>query len=407
MKINDVKLNNIDLLYNAIAMGKQGKNFKKEIGRNINQLYNHISISFHLSEVNLLEAMYLKQICGDHMISFYTTSDTSVISEEKFPEMRSACNKMMSLIEVMEEDNDIEIAPSVELLPVICVQKNVIVEFHGANCGFLFGPQPVKFFSDVFHYETDEEFVTPMPEDDLHLKNVFSEIFFNQFYKMLYDKLSYVDLIVDGTIKSEFYDYLGDGDATMISHIQTPFGGVQFIGDGAEKLEENILEAKKIFSDIPSVNHDESFKETRIYYEVKTSLYTFFEMFLSLPSSFFSDHLDFKIALSSRDFVIPNVEKYGIRTQKHFLRIIEELQKIIDSSDYKLEKYFFMLLNTKITFTMVLSLDNISSDLCLYERRIVENDYYGYGDSYLKLEILKIIEEIKESSKIIYSYLAG
>ena len=32
MKINDVKLNNIDLLYNAIAMGKQGKNFKKEIG---------------------------------------------------------------------------------------------------------------------------------------------------------------------------------------------------------------------------------------------------------------------------------------------------------------------------------------------------------------------------------------
>lgn len=405
MKINAVYINNIEKLYNAIAMGKTSPTLKKEIGRNITQLYNHISISFDLSGVNILESMFLKQICGDHLIPYYTTGETEAIDDKLYPEMRNACNKLMNLVDIIESDSDIEIPPGMEMFPAICIQKRLMVEFTGPNCGFLLGSQPDIFFKNVFHFQSNDDFILPMPDKKKDLEEKLSELFYNSFYKAIYDKFTYMDLLVDGTIKSEYYDYIGE-EETLLSHVITPYGDVHFIGDASERIELDLEECKKIFTDVPLNFHDESFKQTTLFYEVKTSLYVFLEMFLALPSSFFSDHLDFKIILSEfSDFVIPRIEKYGIRIEKHFSRIIEEKQKIIENSEQKLEKYFFMLLNTKIVFTLKLSLDNISSDLCLYEKRIIEKDFYGSDDSYLKLEILKIIEQIKNSSKIVYRFL--
>ena len=409
MKIESVIHINLDELILAICAGKTDKERKKELGTHINDLYNHISISFYLKEVNIVEAMYLKIFSNDNILVLATIEQTDLIDKSRFKTMKTEVESLMKLIEIIQKDEDV--GPSfkgTELLPAICLEKQMIVTFTGPALGFLFGPRPDMLIQNVYKYQKDEDFNAEEILNNLDpLMNQCIVNLINQTYKNMLTRELSIDLLVDATINGDYYDYINKNDREL-SHVNTPFGSLHFLGENisTERLSKEIEEVKNGYRSLPKNMKNQIFKKTKLFFEVSTSYYAFLEMFLALPNHFFSDYTDPKILLNSNSFDFMVNHKYGVRITNHFSNLIKERNKIAEDPKFKIEKYFFTLLNTNIKFTLSLTLEEVSLILDSYKDNILSNNIYGKDKGMLIVDVLRIIETIEEKAKLIYQLVS-
>lgn len=405
MKINSVSYCNIDKVYKASIAGKTNQNFKKSVGANFYQLLNHASITFDISEVSVLEAFMMKQFCNGNTIQMETISDIDFINKDKFPASHKSASTLLTTLDAIDADDDIETKPGMCLLPTECIRKQMLVTLKGNSLGIILSSMPDSFFINAFKLKSVDEIPSVMPEINEGFENQVISTFMESFYKFMADRLTRVDLITDATINEEYYKYMDNTLSVTLSHVNTPYGIMNFLGDDADNLPSQIPSCKKTFQNVSRLNHDELFKSTHLFYEVSCTFYTFLEMYLALPFNFFVDYQDLKILTKSKLIIPDGLSKYNVRINNRVSELIDELNMICTKEEYKLEKYNHILLNTKITFTMDVSFFDITNTLCYFEKDIVEGSIYGNTNSYLVLELLKIIESIKDNSKTIFSVL--
>ena len=355
MKVENITHINLDELIYAICTGKTDKERKKELGSHINDLYNHISISFHLKEVNIVEAMYLKIFSNDNILVLSTIEQTDLIDKTKFKSMKMEVESLMKLIE------------GTELFPAICLVKEMVVTFTGPSLGFLFGPRPDSLLQNIYSFKNDTDFnPTYIFEHIDVLNNRLILNLINQTYKNMINRELSIDLLVD--INGDYYDYISLNQREL-SHVNTPFGSLHFIGENisSEMLASEIDEVKKGYSLLPKNARNQIFKKTKLFFEISTSYYAFLEMFLALPNHFFSDYMDPKILLNSKSFNFMVLNKYNVRIHNHFSKLVQKRNEIAENPEFKLEKYFFSLLNTEMKFTLSLTLEEVSLILNSYK----------------------------------------
>lgn len=409
MKIEKIAMENIEYLIESICEGKTNKDYRKELGSHINNLFNHISISFYMKEINIIEAMYLKIFSNDHFLSLATIKDSNLINESKFNRMYLDVQSMMKLIEIMQKDDTEFSYEYVELLPAICIQKEGIVTFTGSAIGFLLGAKPDLILQSIYQFKSDEEFQYQYIMDHLDvLENHLIKTLIEQTYKNMLNRELSIDLLVDSLINHKFYEYVSLKNELELSYVSTPFGSLHFLGEDINKdsLEKEISTVKSGYEILPKNQKNKIFSNTKLYFEVSSMYYVFLEMFLALPNRFFCDTLDPKILLYSNSFDFPVTRKFTLRIQKHHERLAEGRNEIANNKDFKIEKYFFTLLNTEMKFTLCLSLEDISLILNSYKDNIISNNIYGNNNEIFIHDILKIIENIENKAKLIYQMIS-
>ena len=216
-------------------------------------------------------------------------------------------------------------------------------------------------------------------------------------------KLASINLFTDVTVKEEYYD-VNDNNGVFISHVNTPYGIINFVNSDGDQIQHEVLNASRIFTLDESII-EESFKNTIIYFEVKSTFYTFLEMFMKLPTRFFSDYEDIKILLKDNEVIIPDgYDQYTVRLNTIIEKLIVFRDNFVKENDRSIEKFNYILLNTPIKFTLQLSLDDIRSILYNYEKEVNEKNIYG-DNTFIKNEITSIIETINSNARIIYGSL--
>ena len=189
-----------------------------------------------------------------------------------------------------------------------------------------------------------------------------------------------------------------------MSHVNTPYGIINFVNSDALQIQNELSKASRIFTLDESII-EEAFKNTIIYFEVKSTFYTFLEMFMKLPTKFFSDYEDIKILLKDNEIIIPDgYDQYTVRLNTIIEKLILFRDSFTKENNNGVEKFNYILLNTPIKYTLQLSLDDIRSTLYNYEKEVKEKNIYG-DNTFIKNEISSIIEIVNNNARIIYGSL--
>ncbi len=406
MKINEINYCNIDKVLKVISSGKNNQNYKKQNSESITNILNHVSISMDIDEISIIEAFMLKQFTGDRLFAFETNVDDVLVNKEKYPEYKEIVKTIFDVTSTMNNDEDIENKPTAVLFPSVCLTKHVLVTFTGETLYNIFSSVPDLFFDEMFsklHIEDERQsYPTELPSKNI-LDNAVIEWFYKHFYKFMNTKLASINLFTDVTVKEEYYD-VNDNNGVFISHVNTPYGIINFVNSDGDQIQHEVLNASRIFTLDESII-EESFKNTIIYFEVKSTFYTFLEMFMKLPTRFFSDYEDIKILLKDNEVIIPDgYDQYTVRLNTIIEKLIVFRDNFVKENDRSIEKFNYILLNTPIKFTLQLSLDDIRSILYNYEKEVNEKNIYG-DNTFIKNEITSIIETINSNARIIYGSL--
>lgn len=406
MKINEINYCNIDKVLKVISSGKNNQNYKKQNSENITNVLNHASISMDINEISIIEAFMLKQFASDSIFTFETNIDNSLIDKEKYPEYKEISENIFDLTNTMNNDEDIEYKPTAVLFPSVCLTKHVLVIFTGDRLHNIFSSVPDLFFDEMFsklHIENDRKsYPTELPSKEI-LDNTVIEWFYKHFYKFINNKLSNINLFTDVTIKEEYYD-VNDNNGVFMSHVNTPYGIINFVNSNALQIQNELSKASRIFTLDESII-EEAFKNTIIYFEVKSTFYTFLEMFMKLPTKFFSDYEDIKILLKDNEIIIPDgYDQYTVRLNTIIEKLILFRDNFTKENNNGVEKFNYILLNTPIKYTLQLSLDDIRSTLYNYEKEVKEKNIYG-DNTFIQNEISSIIEIVNNNARIIYGSL--
>ena len=97
MKITQVEYSNLEFLVNTICNGKTNKEHPKDLGSHINNIYNHVAITFFLEEVDIITAYYLKQFSHDNTVIIRTLVGDELI-DIKDKEFRSLYDDIHSTL---------------------------------------------------------------------------------------------------------------------------------------------------------------------------------------------------------------------------------------------------------------------------------------------------------------------
>lgn len=408
MKISNIYASNIDDFLTMICVGKTDKDRRKDIGSHIIDMYHHMSLSFEIEEINILEAFFLKKISNHNILTLETIEGEELIDTSKFKEMHHEVVSLLKLLEVIKKDPDTPSFEGTEMLPLICLQKKIIVTFTGPSLSIILTPQPDNMLQEIYHFKNDESF------DINHIRNNMDDFYnqctlnlVNQFYKNFLNWGLSMDLLVDATIDQNYYSYV-NRDTTELAEVFTPFGSLHFMGESVtnEILSKQINRTKEGFQSLPNIYKDKMYSETKLNFIISSSLYAFLEMYLALPNHFFLDMMDFKRVLISKDVDRLITGKYDIRLNSHETKLIKERDKIVENPTYKIEKYFFGFLGSEIKFSFSVSLEEISLFLQNYRNNILLDNIYGKNlKSFLVCDIVKILTEIETKAKMIHQIL--
>ena len=132
MKIDYINIANLELLEKTFNDTTEN-DINKDFGRNLPTLLSHITVSMVVSELTILEAMMLKRFSNSNISIINATSNTVSIDQEKFPKTSYAIDGLNTLVNNINNDNDIKVKPYALFFPTKVVRKEVLVKFTGMS----------------------------------------------------------------------------------------------------------------------------------------------------------------------------------------------------------------------------------------------------------------------------------
>lgn len=413
MIVNEVTHNNLDKLYEAILIANSNPDYTKEMGENIIVILRDVSITLKISDMSLIETYMLKMFSNDQnmwlteqVVDIYGCGEEYALN----------CTGIHQLSQSMLEDQDIGIKPGILFFNTGNIKNSAVVTFSGYTLFNILSTLPDQFFKKYNIQQAkdngtaDENINTLPPIVDFgeSLNNFIVNEFAKHFWDFFKRSVNVIDLGTDSYINNKYYTFVKPNKRDVVlAGVTTPFGNVSFI-DGSEGLnEEKLNSCKRSFTEIPTDKRSLFYKTTNITFVINCDFYTFLEMFLILPSSYFINKQDIKtLFLSNQIFIDPIYDQYKTRISVRISESMKMKDEISKDKDNNLIRYNYIPLVSSYKFTMKLSLNDITSELFRYEKLIKEG-YYSDKPDYISVSILKIIEDIKKYSLAIYKTLSS
>lgn len=391
MIVENIVINNLELLEDVYNNSING-NTKKDFGRRLPILLDHISIVLTIRDVSLLEAMMLKKFSNSDIIE-YDDNKSESVPNKKYKDMPTYISELSALNERIQNDNDVKIKPDKIIFPISEIKKTVVITFSGISVLNVIGSidnLPTCIFKAA-NKDTYENFII--------------SYFLKEFYNFMDNQIQYVDLASDAALHSKYLNSIGSKDKIILSQINTSFGTIDF-------LDQNTFASNlsKINSNKSNCNNDiydlyELYYLDSIYFTCNTSLYTFFEIFLNSPIGSVLEFTDFKIIFSEKENYISygDIDKYNRRLVTLY-KLVYNARTSIQTNETRIDKFNYMIAAQKIKYTIKVKFSNLNKfikSLEKYtEKEFIRTDF-TYVYSYI--EIRDIIDFIKKSSSALYN----
>ena len=391
MIVENIVINNLELLEDAYSNSING-NTKKDFGRRLPILLDHISIVLTIRDVSLLEAMMLKKFSNSDIIE-YDDNKSESVPNKKYKDMPTYISELSALNERIQNDNDVKIKPDKIIFPISEIKKTVVITFSGISVLNVIGSidnLPTCIFKAA-NKDTYENFII--------------SYFLKEFYNFMDNQIQYVDLASDAALHSKYLNSIGSKDKIILSQINTSFGTIDFLDQNTfasnlSKINSNKSNCNNDIYDLYELDYLDS-----IYFTCNTSLYTFFEIFLNSPIGSVLEFTDFKIIFSEKENYISygDIDKYNRRLVTLY-KLVYNARTSTQTNETRIDKFNYMIAAQKIKYTIKVKFSNLNKfvkSLEKYtEKEFIRTDF-TYVYSYI--EIRDIMDFIKKSSSALYN----
>lgn len=381
MKVDKVYYLNIDKLYQVVLNKENDNNYKfKQFGRNLSQLYNHVVISFDVSDITPLEYVFLKMISTNISLLKYTKFNDEEYLEKNFNEIYGNVLSYY-LTDMRSYDNTKN--DTLQYLPVCYLIGDCTVSFSGVQLISLIGMEPRDFFIKATTRKcviegTGENNPSVMNpnfilniENNLDLKSGCISMLINNLYKYMMEKLTYID-IPSETFCSSIFDRNKDSKAShismnvVLSSIRSNHFNINFIDEPNETILQKMEEYK-----LNKMDNSYTINNTFIELNMCTSLSTFINLFTLLSCEKFITIENFRL------LVVNPTEPYTDGLDEKCIELINFFNDKVTTVYNDLDKYIIKRLEltkfgTKINYSLLLSLSDIS-------KLSQSNNYFQYN----------------------------
>lgn len=403
MVVDYVISNNMDLLENGYKTGiLESSDMTRDFQRNLPILLSHINISYIVTDISILESLYLKYFSNGNLIDVSTYININNFDRKLYPTTSHAVQSLFALNNNIENDEDIELKPGIMYFPAKSVYKTVVVTFTGSNILNIIGD--ITRTSSIFNILYNKMSQTPEKSKQEIFNDILIKNFVDEFYKYMGLKLSYTDLLTDSLLTFEYLKPAEESNKIVsLDHVNSIYGDIPFVRIDAEKYRNSLA---NIASNKIKVNKEVDYdtfniETTDIYLTCNTTFYTFLETALYLPLENILENTDNKILYLSHSVVIPKeMNKYQNRLSTIMKKIIAEKESL--KTDKSIDKYNLTMLNTKVQFTLKFNLKTISDIIIPWEKD-VKNNMFGNIGNYITNETLEMISEIRKYATAVYS----
>ena len=392
MRVLSVNTLNLDKLYKTCAFQVNETNNVK-FGSNIFELYNNIEISFGLSDVTPIDAFFLKEI---------TTKTTKLVDLEIDSDnldydtnVRRYAKYVRNIMEDSSVKSDEKWDYPFLYGPAHILKGKMGVSISGSDLVSILGNEPSDFFLKATSGTCADNvsgpisFKTDFDLNDSNISAFLAKLFLDSFNRRMKNRFSLIDEISDTGINKYFVQH---ESLIKLKSVRNPYLVIDFKNTESKVWKKDVDNYKELMSSsfYKEINND-ILKITEFEVECYSNLSTLIELYLALPKRFFITVEDFRIPFSFKDIYIPS--DYPEKIAATLTRRYEEMQTSIDtlqSSAY--DKISHTYLNSKISYTMKLSLEDIN----LYINQLMKNKS-------LSVESISILVSILKFAKSIYS----
>lgn len=391
MIVENIVINNLELLEDAYNNSING-NTKKDFGRRLPILLDHISIVLTIRDVSLLEAMMLKKFSNSDIIE-YDDNKSESVPNKKYKDMPTYISELSALNERIQNDNDVKIKPDKIIFPISEIKKTVVITFSGISVLNVIGSidnLPTCIFKAA-NKDTYENFII--------------SYFLKEFYNFMDNQIQYVDLASDAALHSKYLNSIGSKDKIILSQINTSFGTIDFLNQNTfasnlSKINSNKSNCNNDIYDLYELDYLDS-----IYFTCNTSLYTFFEIFLNSPIGSVLEFTDFKIIFSEKENYISygDIDKYNRRLVTLY-KLVYNARTSTQTNETRIDKFNYMIAAQKIKYTIKVKFSNLNKFVKSLEK-YTEKEFIrtDFTHVYSYTEIRDIIDFIKKSSSALYN----
>lgn len=391
MIVENIVINNLELLEDAYNNSING-NTKKDFGRRLPILLDHISIVLTIRDVSLLEAMMLKKFSNSDIIE-YNDNKSENVPNKKYKDMPMYISELSALNERIQNDNDVKIKPDKIIFPISEIKKTVVITFSGISVLNVIGSidnLPTCIFKAA-NKDTYENFII--------------SYFLKEFYNFMDNQIQYVDLVSDAALHSKYLNSIGSKDKIILSQINTSFGTIDFLDQNTfasnlSKINSNKSNCNNDIYDLYELDYLDS-----IYFTCNTSLYTFFEIFLNSPIGSVLEFTDFKIIFSEKENYISysDIDKYNRRLVTLY-KLLYNARTSTQTNETRIDKFNYMIAAQKIKYTIKVKFSNLNKFVKSLEK-YTEKEFIRTDSTYVYsyIEIRDIIDFIKKSSSALYN----
>lgn len=413
MTVSRVSHSNIDELYEAILIAQNNPTYTKDMGDNLIVMLRNASITMDIKDASIFEAYMLKMFSNDQNLWITDRRiDVNGCGDKNSVIFKSVDQLAKSML----NDNDIEIKPAGVLFNTGNIKTDLTLTFTGVTLFNIISTLPDQFFKRYNIQQAKavgNENITvdnALSVTDVDFGEAFSNYIVNEFANHFWDffkkSVSVIDVCSDSFINSNYYAFTSTSNRDVVlANIDTPYGSASFIRDD-ENLQDSIDKCKEALKIIPDDRRALPYKLVNLSFVINCDFYTFLEMFLALPSSYFINKQDLKLLFAKNTITFDNIySAYKTRIATKLNDVMKV--KAAASSDIKntLIRYNSIPLLSSFKFTIKLNLNDIRNELLRYETYIREGAYSDECNDYLSYSILNIIEKIKTSSLQVYSIL--
>ena len=349
MYIEKVELFNIDKLFNIAANCLEQKDIAgKQFERNIVQIYNQMSVTYHIKSINEIEYFHMKYILQEGNITEFMSNSGEFRMEyvnSAFPEISTEVRQVKRAI-----------SSYMYTVPACLNDGSCIVTLTGSDLALLFKTDPMReFFVKIIPEEKlqnrdhtfNREIVDKMFKNgevtDEDIERFLNELFLGNFYKSMISNHEYVDILSDFSMRENFFNKAGGIELVSVNNIST-------------KDKEFI---NKLSSLKNTLNN--AMDNCKISFVCRTSFHLFLKCYESLPKRCFTAIESFRIPHS----VVTDTDYNLFNLNTNEYEVVKKMEKAInDSYGVKGKEIAFasMIPNySPISYILKLSLDDINS----------------------------------------------
>ena len=392
MKVLSVNTLNLDKLY-EVCTHQVNETINQKFGSDIFELYNNIEISFGLDNVTPIDAFFLKEMTSK------TTDLVDIVLDYDNLDYDTNIRRYAKYINDILEDksiNDKEKWDYPYLYGPACILKGKMgVSITGSSLVSILGDEPADFFLKATSGTCANNdsgplsFKTDFDVNSTNISAFLAKIFLDSFNRRMNNRFSSIDELSDTGIHNHFVQHEA---LTKLVSIRNPYLAIDIKNESPDKYNEDIAEyrrfmATSFYKEIRKNNIKISEFEVSCYSNMSTLL----ELYMKLPKRFFTVVEDFRIPFSFREIYIPS--DYPEKVASTLTKRYEEMQSSIDtikSSMY--EKFSHVYLNSKISYTIKVSLEDIN----LYINQLLK-------DKSLTTESVSVLISIIKFAKAVYT----